>query len=104
MWEEDWIIGGSKHARKGNLLFPRYSFSSKTKPHITKVIFVDKDKVLLQRPVAEVMKAAPCFETLLVICKRDQMDTLAIEEAKDIFKEWSEKYNAELAKKATKET
>jgi len=69
-----------------------------------KVIFVDKDNFLLQRPVAEVMKAAPCFETLLVICKRDQMDTLAIEEAKDIFKEWSEKYNAELAKKATKET
>ena len=32
------------------------------------------------------------------------MDTLAIEEPKDIFKEWSEKYNAELAKKATKET
>ena len=60
-----------------------------------KVIFVDKDNSLVLVPVAEVMKAAPCSETLLVMCKRDQMDSLAIEEAKYLFKQWSEK--AELA-------
>ena len=62
-----------------------------------KVIFVDKDNSLVLVPVAEVMKAAPCSETLLVMCKRDQMDSLAIEEAKYLFKEWSEKHKAELA-------
>jgi len=69
-----------------------------------KVIFVDKDNVLLRCPVAEVMKTAPCFETLLVMCKRDQMEALAIEEAKYIFKNWSVKFKAELTQKATKET
>merc|ERR1711936_267178 len=69
-----------------------------------KVIFVDKDNVLLRCPVAEVMKTAPCFETLLVMCKRDQMEALAIEEAKSIFKNWSVKFKDELTQKATKET
>merc|ERR1719500_2389331 len=61
-----------------------------------KVIFVDKDNVLLRCPVAEVMKTAPCFETLHVMCKRDQMEASAIEEAKYIFKNWSVKFKAEL--------
>ena len=58
------------------------------------VIFVDKDNSLVLVPVAEVMKSAPCFETLLVMCKRDQMDSLAIKEAKHLFTEWSEKHKA----------
>ena len=67
---------------------------------LEKVIFFDKKNRLVLVPVAEVMEAAPCFETLLVMCKRDQMDSLAIEEAKYLFKKWSIKHKAELAQKA----
>jgi len=61
--------------------------------HKEKVIFVEENSLVLV-PVAEVMKSAPCFETLLVMCKRDQMDSLAIKEAKHLFTEWSEKHKA----------
>ena len=67
---------------------------------LEKVIFFDKKTRLVLVPVAEVMEAAPCFETLLVMCKRDQMDSMAIEEAKYLFKKWSIKHKSELAQKA----
>ena len=62
-----------------------------------KVIFFDKKHRLVLVPVAEVMEAAPSLETILVMCKRDQADIVAIEEAKHLFKKWFKAHKAELA-------
>ena len=87
---------GNATLKKGDIIVCRKKVGSLGDQNMReKVIFVDKDNSLVLVPVAEVMKAAPCSETLLVMCKRDQMDSLAIEEAKCLFKQWSEK--AELA-------
>ena len=65
-----------------------------------KVIFFDKKHRLVLVPVAEVMEAAPSLETILVMCKRDQADIMAIEEAKHLFKKWFQAHKAELAQEA----
>ena len=60
------------------------------------MIFFDSENKLVPVGVGEVMKAASCFETLLVMYKKDQVDTKAIGEGKEL----TEKFKEELAQKA----
>ena len=64
------------------------------KSFFPKVIFFDSENKLVPVGVGEVMKAASCFETLLVMCKK--VDTKAIGEGKEL----TEKFKEELAQKA----
>ena len=66
------------------------------KSFFPKVIFFDSENKLVPVGVGEVMKAASCFETLLVMCKKEQVDTKAIGEGKEL----TEKFKEELAQKA----
>lgn len=55
---------------------------------LEKVIFFDKRGRAITCPVTEVMEAVATVDTLLVMCKRSQEETLAIQEAKDLFEKW----------------
>ena len=81
--------------REGDIVVTRKNTRSLEGQNLLeKVIFFDKKNRLVLVPVAEVMEAAPCYETLLVMCKRDQMDSMAIEDAKYLFKKWLIKHKA----------
>lgn len=55
---------------------------------LEKVIFFDKRSRPITCPVTEVMEAVATVDTLLVMCKRGQEETLAIQEAKELFEKW----------------
>jgi hypothetical protein len=58
---------------------------------VEKVIFFDKSGRHITYTSDEmkgIIPARPISETLLVMCRKDQGDTLAIQEAKDLFGKW----------------
>ena len=60
---------------------------------VEKVIFVDKKKRPIPCSSEELFLSLPrvkSSETLLVMCRRDQADCLAIQDAEDLFVKWLE--------------
>ena len=61
-----------------------------TQNPVEKVIFVDKKKRPITCSSSELQPLVKNSETLLVMCRREQADSLAIQDAEELFGKWLE--------------